>query len=359
MAVGPDDGNAPCRESPLAALESEITPTDRFFVRSHFPVPAVDAVRWRVVVDGEVRQRLSLTLGQLKRMPHHDVVATVECAGNSRSSMSPRAEGVLWGHGAVGTARWRGVPLAFILERAGLNPGVHEVVLRGADRGKEPGANGVIDYEMSVPIEKATDPDTLVVDSMNGRPLELRHGFPLRVVVPGWYGMASVKWLTRVTAVASPFKGYFRGRAYTYIHEGEAFEGPRAPATTARVKALITWPGERHVLSQGRHRVRGVAWSGDAAIARVEVSGSPNSDDRLSWRPARLRPSLSPYAWRHWEVELDLLRPGFYTLRARATDARGRRQPMRADWNYRGIGNNSVHCVPVEVRRTRPKDAEA
>lgn len=348
-----DDGEAACVEALLTSLESPITPTDQYFVRSHFPVPEVDAASWRLMVDGDVETPLSLSLADLSKFAEREIVVTTECAGNSRASMTPRAEGVLWGHGAVGTARWSGVPLTEILQRAHPRNSVCEVVLTGADRGTEAGADGQLSFEMSIPIEKALHRETLLARSMNGRALEPRHGYPLRVVVPGWYGMASVKWLTRIQAVSTPFEGFFRRRAYAYIPEGAPSRASIVPAQESRIKSLITGPSEHDVLAPGRHTVRGVAWCGDAAVRSVEVSCSSPSDAGANWLQARLAPATSPYAWIRWEAEVELPTEGFVTVRARATDDRGRAQPSVADWNYRGLGNNAIHCVPIEVRDRR------
>lgn len=345
-----DDGNAACVEAPLSAFDTDITPTRQFFVRSHFPVPNIDPDRWRLTIGGEVETGLSLSLDDLRRLPQREIVVTMECAGNSRSSMTPRADGVLWGNGAVGTARWSGVPLAEVLRWARPRAGACEIVLSGADHGSEPGTEEELNFEMSIPTAKAAHPDTILAVSMNGQPLEPRHGYPLRAIVPGWYGMASVKWLTRISAVSTPFTGFFRGRAYTFIREGAPTQSEIIPAQEARVKSLITWPHEHAVLPPGRHTIRGVAWCGDSSIETVEVSGVSSRDGPEAWRPARVRPAVSGYSWVRWEAEVELPIEGFSLLRVRATDARGRTQPPTAEWNYRGLGNNSIHCVPIEVR---------
>ncbi len=350
--------DARCVEASLSSLTEEITPTNRFFLRSHFAVPSLTRDEWRLVIDGEVEHPTSLTYDDLQAIPHRDLVATLECAGNSRSTVRPKPEGVLWGHGAVSTGRWCGVPLWVVLERAGLRPTAREILLEGADRGHEPGHEGELSYAMSIELEKALHPDTLLVDRMNGEPLSPNHGFPARAIVPGYYGMASVKWLTRIEVLDHPFRGFFRDRAYVYIREGQRAEEPRPPATAVRVKSLITWPREGQVLSSGPHLIRGVAWSGHAAIERVEVSVSPTTGSGEVWRSARLVPGSTRHSWTHWDLLCDVPNPGFYVIRARATDEIGNCQPVLAEWNFRGLGNNSVHCVPVEVRTAGPPDSE-
>jgi DMSO/TMAO reductase YedYZ molybdopterin-dependent catalytic subunit len=358
LEVRAPTADARCVESSLSSLGDEITPIDRFFIRSHFSVPQLTREDWRLSIEGEVDHPTVLTFADLESLPHRDLVATMECAGNSRSTVRPKPEGVLWGHGAVSTGRWRGVPLAALLERAGLRATAQEVVLQGADRGGEPGVEGELRYEMSIDVAKALHSDTLVVDRMNGEPLPPPHGFPARALAPGYYGMASVKWLVRVRAVARPFHGYFRDRAYSYIREGQHASEPRAPARVVRVKSLVTWPREGQIVASGPHVVRGVAWSGTAPIARVDVNVSPRTTGGEVWRAARLLPVSSRHAWTHWEFLCEIADPGFYVVRARATDEDGNSQPAEAEWNFRGLGNNSIHCVPVEVRAGGPPDAE-
>lgn len=349
--------DARCLEASLSSLEDEITPTNRFFIRSHFAVPKIDPESWRLVIDGEVERPITLTLADLRELPHRELTSVLECAGNGRIAVRPKAEGVLWGHGAVSNARWRGVPLRSVLETVRVKSTAIEAVLEGADRGHEPGVAEELRYAMSIFVGKALDGETLLVDEMNGEPLSASHGFPVRAIVPGWYGMASVKWLTRINFTAKPFQGYFRSRAYAYIREGDSSESPKPPVTSVRVKSLVTWPKEGQVLAPGPHRLRGVAWSGDAAILRVDVSMSPETGAGGVWRPARLLPGASRYSWSHWELLCDLPHPGFYVVRARATDELGNTQPVQAEWNFRGVGTNSIHCVPVEVHPSGPPDS--
>ncbi|HEV2317711.1 MAG TPA: sulfite oxidase [Thermoplasmata archaeon] len=338
-------------ESPLSSLETPITPTSQFFIRSHFATPSIDLENWRLSVDGHVEHPLHLTRAQLLAMEHRRVPALLECAGNSRALVRPRAEGVLWRNGAVGTAEWGGVPLAHVLELAGARAGAVEVVFEGLDRGHEPGVDGELGFAMSITMAKARDPDTLLADEMNGRPLGASHGFPLRSVVPDWYGMASVKWLSHIRVVDRPFTGFYRSRAYAFIPEGDPAETPKTPVTVVRVKSIVTWPREGQQLPVGTHRIRGAAWSGAGRILRVEVStgGDHGATDPRSWHLASLSADAGPHSWVHWEFEWTVERPGFYVIRARASDASGNIQPVLSEWNFRGVASNSLHEVPVEV----------
>jgi DMSO/TMAO reductase YedYZ molybdopterin-dependent catalytic subunit len=342
-----------CAETPLTDLDTWITPNDRFFVRSHFGVPKLDIDSWRLVVDGEVDHPLTLTFADLRKAPERTVVTTMECAGNSRSSVYPPAEGLRWRHGALGTARWTGVSLWEVLSRAEIRPGAIEAVFEGADRGREAGVPEELSYAMSVPVVKAEHPDTLLAFEMNGERLTPSHGYPVRAIVPGWYGMASVKWVTRISLIDHSFRGYYRTKPYTFIHEGDDPNVVRKPVTSLQVKSVITWPSEGATIPPGRLVVRGVAWSGEAAIARVELAvGLPDdAGGSASWRNATILGPVEPHAWVRWEISIDLDRPGYFVLRTRATDERGDTQPMRADWNFRGVANNSIHAVPLIVRR--------
>lgn len=352
LQVRPPTPDALCIETPLSALDTPVTPTGRFFVRNHFAVPQIDPENWRLTIEGDVERPLSLTYAELRAFPHRELTALIECAGNSRSSVRPHPEGVLWRNGAVGTARWSGVPLSALLERARVRPEAIEVLFEGLDHGTEPGVEGELNFAMSVSLPKAQDPDTLIADEMNGEPLTPRHGFPVRAIVPGWYGMASVKWLSRVVVLRHPFRGYFRARAYAFIPEGESAEASHRPVTTVRVKSLITWPKEGLILDPGLHPIHGVAWSGAARITRVEVSvgGLSESLEEETWQAATLTEEASPLTWTHWECPVRIERPGFYVVRVRATDEHGNVQPQTAKWNFRGLANNSVHEVPIEVR---------
>lgn len=348
--------DARCVEASLSSLADPVTPTNRFFIRSHFAVPHIDRDTWRLAVHGQVDRPVALTYAEFERLPRHELIVTMECAGNSRSTVRPKPEGVLWGHGALGTGRWRGVRLRDVLERVGVRARAVEVVLGGADRGTEPGQEDEIPYAMSVDLSKAMHEDTLLADEMNGEPLARSHGFPVRAVVPGFYGMASVKWLTEIELVDRPFDGYFRTRAYAYIREGQRTHEPTVPATTIRVKSLITWPREGQAVPAGDHVLRGLAWSGEGAITRVEISVTPLHAGGEVWKVARHDPPSSRYAWSHWELPLHLSEAGFYILRVRAIDERGNAQPVQAEWNFRGLGNNSIHCVPIEVLPVRSRE---
>ncbi|HWY87337.1 MAG TPA: molybdopterin-dependent oxidoreductase, partial [Gemmataceae bacterium] len=207
-------------ETPLDSVRSWVTPTRLFFVRNHFTMPLLEAETWRLAVEGCVKRRQVWTLDEVTDLPERTVFATVECAGNGRSFLTQRAAGVQWGAGAVGHAEWTGVPLKLVLERSGLEADALEVLFEGADVGTEPDHPEPMPFQRSLPLAKALHPDTLLAYRMNGELLQPSHGFPLRLFVPGWYGVASVKWLDRIEAIASPFRGYFQSTKYTVKRPG-------------------------------------------------------------------------------------------------------------------------------------------
>ena len=338
------------KESLITSLDSPITPTERFYVRNHFSVvPQIDAVAWRLKVDGLVRQPLELSFDELMSLPSRESVVTLECAGNSRSYLTPQAEGIGFSHGAVSTARWRGVPLASVLERAGAAKDALEVVFHGADTGEEE-EDGVVystelPYARSLPLATAMRPELLLAYEINGEPLTADHGFPLRLLVPRWYGMASVKWLTRIEVSDKPFDGFFQRRRYVFIDEGIENQPARQPVTTLKVKSVITSPRHGEVIQPGGFVIRGFAWSGEGEMASVDVT----TDGGRNWSEAELLGASDPYSWRAWEFPWTATDPGHFIFMARATDSAGNRQPKSVPWNFRGYANNGIHTLAVEV----------
>ena len=331
-------------ETPPGDLGEDLTPTVRFYRRSHFPIPVLDPAAWRLGVGGMVHRPLSLSLPELIRLPAETLAVTLECAGNGRALQRPPAPGVQWGPGAVGTAEWTGPRLADVLARAGIRPGACEVIFGGADQGAVGGSPRLIRFERSLPVRDALESGALLAYAMNGQPLPVRHGYPLRLVVPGWYAVASVKWLTDIRVVAEPFDGFFQAVHYVYDWD-RGGHGTPEPVREMQVRALITRPCAGQELPAGGVIVRGVAWSGAAPVARVEVSvaGGP-------WHKARLVGAPAAHGWQQWEFLASGLGPGEVTVRARATDLAGRVQPGRPEWNRLGYGTNFIHEVRVLAR---------
>jgi DMSO/TMAO reductase YedYZ molybdopterin-dependent catalytic subunit len=318
-------------------------PNARFYVRNHFQIPVLDTSDFRLAVSGLVERPVSLGLRDLQNMRSHTRVVTLECAGNGRTLFNPAIPGEKWNLGAVSTAEWTGVPLAEILDRVGVASGAREVVFRGADGGMVDGRPEPIRFERSLPLDQARDPDLLVAYAMNGEPLPINHGQPLRLVVPGWYAVASVKWLTEIEVVAEPFKGFYQHDRYWYEWE-RGNQIVREPVTLQRVRSLITEPAPNQELLSGDVTIRGVAWSGAASIARVEVSVGAGS-----WQEARLVGERRRHSWQWWELITRVERAQALTIRVRATDLADRMQPERPEWNRLGYGNNGIHEVAVRV----------
>jgi DMSO/TMAO reductase YedYZ molybdopterin-dependent catalytic subunit len=330
-------------ETPADALAVGVTRPH--FVRSHFDVPPIDPRTHRLRVGGAVARPLELSLAELRATAWHETVVTLECAGNGRTHMAPLPPGEPWLDGAVGTARWGGVPLRLVLERAMLSPAAVEILAIGADRGTPNGDGAPRDMQFarSLPLARALDEDTLLAVEMNGAPLPLHHGAPLRLIVPRWFGVASVKWLERLEALTQPYDGWFQEARYVYSYTDDR---PTEPVRELRCKSMIVSPGDGAQLDRGRTEIRGWAWSGSAEVASVELS----VDSSDNWLAATLDPPLSRNAWRGFRGWWDAQTPGRHTLRARATDAAGNHQP---DWprnNRFGYGNNAIRPVIVDVR---------
>lgn len=329
-------------ESPIATLAEPITPTRLFYVRSNFAVPEIDRDRWSLRVYGEVDLPETLTWEALQALPQETVTLTMECAGNGRQMLSPVPSGTPWNLGAVSTASFTGVPLHHLLDRVRPRAAAREVVFVGADGGEIDGVH-VAAFERSLPIPVAYDPGVMLVWAINGEPLPPHHGYPLRLVVPGWYGMASVKWLVGIRLVAEPFLGPFQSERYVYIREHGVPDG--TPVTRIRVRSLIAAPQSGAELPLGPLVIAGSAWSGHGHIRAVEVS----TDGGANWRGAMLGDPPSPHAATPWRFEWTPPAPGRYELVSRAADDAGNIQPLRQVWNAQGYGNNVVQRVEVEV----------
>jgi DMSO/TMAO reductase YedYZ molybdopterin-dependent catalytic subunit len=332
-----------CETSLAALVGGVVMPNARFYMRNNFGMPEVDGATFRLSIGGLVERAQSFSMRDLQNMRSKTQVVTLECAGNGRAFFERRAEGEQWGFGAVSTAEWTGVPLVEILDRAGVRPDAQEVLFRGADGGTADGRAGTISFERSLRLDDARDGDVLLAYAMNGEPLPVEHGYPLRLVVPRWYAVASVKWVTEIELIDRPFVGHYQGDKYRYEWERDG-RMVSEPVTLQRVRSLITEPTPQTDVRPGELAIRGVAWSGAAPIARVEVS--VNGGD---WQEARLVSERHRYSWQWWELMTRAEKPGELTLRARATDLAGRLQPERAEWNRLGYGNNAIHEVPIRV----------
>jgi DMSO/TMAO reductase YedYZ molybdopterin-dependent catalytic subunit len=331
---------------PLEVLRDDVTPIGLHYLLIHYDIPAVDTAAWRLEVGGAVECPLSLGLDELRALPAHEVIATMECAGNGRARFEPRPLSQPWLQEAVGTGRWRGARLADVLERAGVQGRAVEVLFTGLDRGVEGGEEQT--FQRSLPVDLARGADVLLAYELNGVPLPPQHGYPLRLLVPGWYGMANVKWLARIELVAEPFAGYQQARGYRMR---QTDDDTGVPLERILPRALMVPPGipefmtrERRVPA-GRVEIEGRAWSGHGEVTAVDVS----ADGGRTWAPARLdAASLGRWAWRRWTFAWDAP-AGSHVLACRARDEAGNEQPLDASWNVGGYANNAVQRVAVVV----------
>ncbi len=337
-----------CPGTPLEALRYDITPTGLHYQVVHFEIPSTSGTGWSLRIGGHVQRPVSLSLADLGAWDERTQPVTLECAGNGRALLSPRPVSAAWLGGGVSTASWSGVRLRDVLASAGPRDGAVEVVFSGTDEGIQGGERQV--YARSLPLAVAMGPDVLLAYRMNGEPLPPQHGYPLRLVVPGWYGMASVKWLHRIEVLERPFEGFQNSVAYRYQSDAD---DPGRPVREMRVKSLMWLPStveflsERRVLEAGPTTIVGRAWSGHGPVVKVEVAVDG------VWRSARLDEldgHAATTAWQGWSFAWQA-DPGDHELWCRATDASGDIQPLEPPWNYQGMGNNAVQRLQVEVRR--------
>jgi DMSO/TMAO reductase YedYZ molybdopterin-dependent catalytic subunit len=336
-------------EMPFEKLESFLTPTESFYVRTHFPIPSIDRDAWWLRVEGEVKKPFAIDYEELIALASITVPATLECAGNNRNFLEPKAKGVQWGLGAVGTAEWTGVPLSTLLDRADVKANAREIILEGADGGvlEDPKSPpGKLHFARSIPLEKART-DVLLAYKMNGAELPPQNGFPVRAIVPGWYAVASIKWLQRIIVTDHPFTGYYQTIDYAYWKR-RAEEAELAPVTELQTKAEIAKPAQgKTVPANSSVRVHGAAWTSSGEVTRVELS----TDAGASWNETKLIDKPVPGAWRRWELQWRTpSQPGKQILIARATDSQGRTQPVEHDADRGTYMINHLLAIEVEVR---------
>jgi sulfite oxidase len=334
-------------ETPVALLDSFITPNNLFYVRSHMPVPEVDPAGWVLKIGGEVNSPISLSLDELKKLPAVTVTATLECAGNGRGFFEPALAGIQWEKGAVGTARFTGARMSDVLKKAGAKTSGINVEMHAADRppGKMPA------FVRQVPMAKAMHPDTVIAWDMNGEAIPLPHGLPLRAIIPGWEGAYSVKWLTALNVLAKDSDSFWVASGYRYpnrrIAPGAAVDAKdMEPLKGLAVKSLITTPTHGASMPAGKIMVGGFAWAGDNTITKVDIS----TDNGATWQPARLTGEQARFAWRRFEFAFNAAKPQSYLVLSRATDSAGNMQPAVSQWNPSGYLWNQYDSIRVDVK---------
>ena len=325
-------------ETPLPALLKELTPSELVYVRNHFDVPELEASDWILKVTGSVREPRSISQNDLERLPSKTLRMTLECAGNGRKGMDPTPAGTPWGYGAVSIVEFTGTPVSNVLELAGILDEAVEAVFHGADHG-EVSTGRMEPYVRSLSLEVALSPDTILAWEMNGEPLTADHGFPLRMVVPGWYGMASVKWLEQINLSKDRFGGFFQNVQYVYSEEEGTPEGE--PVRHIRVRSLILEAAQKE---KGNLEIIGIAWTGEGTVSKVEVSW----DGGTKWEKAELDRSSSPYGLQRWRFLWADEEGAEYKFVSRATDSSGNVQPKTDRWNRGGYGNNGQYAHQVK-----------
>ncbi|UCH20265.1 MAG: sulfite oxidase [Deltaproteobacteria bacterium] len=331
-------------ETPTEYLRSWITDNDLFFKRNQgqFMEKPVKLSDWTLSIEGVVNKKISLTFEDIRRRPKVEMANTLECSGNSRSLLKQKASGNPWTIGGVGNAIWGGIWLKELLEEAVLQENARHVSFEGLD---QPLGSAGIKFIRSIPLEKAMS-STLLAYEMNGQPLPLKHGYPLRAIALGWTGANCVKWLHKITVLEQPFEGFFMDKVYRIFQKGEDPKSGQV-VKDINVKSIIVEPAMDEKISAGLVAIRGAAYAGEAGIQRVEVS----VDNGKTWQGAKLIGPQEPHAWRHWEYLWQAKQKGDYKIMARATDTNGRQQPETASWNVLGYGNNGIqeHAITVHV----------
>lgn len=332
------------QESPIHFLSSWLTPAKYFYRRNHFSYPSLTDRHLWLQICGNVPQPRFFHLNDILSMPAKSLILPVECAGNKRAYFDPKVYGEQWEDGAVSQGKWTGVPLSHLLELTGFSNQTKEVVFQGADFGRKPDKEDLIPFKRSLPLEKALQPDTLIAYLYNDKPLDYKHGYPFRLIVPNWYGMASVKWLHKIELINDSFNGPFQTEDYVYYphkhNDHESF-----PVTTLQVNSTIQQPLPFSILNTGVHEIKGIAWTGKGEITGVEIS----LDNGDTWRKAVLERLNEPYAWTKWSFLWNAEKKGEYSIYVRAKDSQGRIQPMNAFWNRKGYGYNAVSKVNVKI----------
>jgi DMSO/TMAO reductase YedYZ molybdopterin-dependent catalytic subunit len=330
------------QETPIKFLTNEFIPINYFFRRNHFQYPNLFAQNFILPITGEVNKPLVFHLNHLFDFPSTSFTGLLECSGNNRSKFEPKVFGEQWEDGAISQGKWRGVPLRDLLSITGITTNAKEVLFEGYDFGNREEINKNIPFERSLPIEKALHQDTIIAYEYNGKPLSIKHGYPFRLIVPGWYGMASVKWLKKITVIDYHFKGPFQADDYVYYPK----DTDPFPVTTINVNSIIKKPLDYSILNSGIHIIEGIAWTGEGEITNVEVSV-----DGHTWFDTTLsKNSEGKYGWSKWRYHWEATRKGEYTIFCRATDTNGNIQPVDPVWNKKGYGYNAISKIRVKVK---------
>lgn len=331
--------------TPIHFLNEWITPEQFFFLRNHYPYPPITPESFTLAFGGLVENPGFFHYQQILQMPSKTIVLPLECSGNKRKEFDPPTYGTQWDDGAISQGVWTGVPLNQLLKMVGVKNSAYDVVFEGHDYGKIVGLEGEHPFARSIPIKVAFHPDTIIAYALNGKPITYKHGYPLRLIVPKWYAMASVKWLKKITVLNKPFEGPYQELDYHYFPYDDSDED-KVPVTLMKVNSIIQQPLPQSTLDTGRHLIFGIAWTGKGIISKVEIS----FDNGQNWEKTKLRQDPNqPYSWTFWSYTWDIYIKGKYTIMVRSTDSSGREQPVKVEWNRLGYGYNGVSIINLQI----------
>jgi DMSO/TMAO reductase YedYZ molybdopterin-dependent catalytic subunit len=332
------------QETPINFLAEDLIGDKLFYRRNHFSYPNFVSSFYFLQIDGLVQVQRVFSLQEIIGLPQKMLKVVLECAGNKRELFDPKVFGEQWGKGAISQGIWKGVSLRTLLQYTGLLENAKEVVVEGYDFGERTDTNQLYHFSRSIPLEKALHPDTIIAYEYNEKPISFKHGFPLRLIVPGWFAMANVKWIKKITVISQEFNGPFQAVDYVYYPNKENDSG-KFPVTMVNVNSTIQKPLNRQILNTGNHTIKGIAWTGKGRVTKVEIS----LDGGLTWDSAKISLSADNYAWVRWIYNWDAGTKGEHTIISKATDSEGRVQPKEPRWNRKGYGYNAVDRVKVKV----------
>lgn len=333
------------KESPIQFIESNRIEKKLFYRRNHFPYPQITSRNYWLSINGLVKTPKLFSLHDLTNMPSKDFSVILECSGNKRNFFEPKVFGEQWEKGAINQGVWKGVPLRIILESAGIKAEAKEVVVEGYDFGKQPHFDKIYSFARSLPLDKAFHPDTLIAYEYNHQPIPFRHGYPLRLIVPQWYAMASVKWVKGINIIGSEYTGHFQTVDYVY-YPNQDNDHNAFPVKEINVNSTIQKPLDMEILSVGKHIIKGIAWTGKGIISKVEIS----TDNGETWEDTAInRYFMNGYGWSSWTYVWNIPQKGEYTLITKATDSYHRTQPVAPFWNRKGYGYNAIDKIKVKI----------
>ncbi|WP_129703413.1 sulfite oxidase [Priestia megaterium] len=332
------------KETPIQFLKDDNVSHKLFYRRNHFSYPNFLTSFYYLPIEGFVYSSKTFSMQEILTFPPKTLKVVLECAGDKRDLFNPKVFGEQWGKGAISQGIWKGIPLRTLLQFTGLHADAKEIVVEGYDIGERTDSNEIVHFSRSLPLEKALDPNTIIAYEYNGYPIPFKHGYPLRLIVPGWYAMASVKWIKRIKVIDKQFKGPFQSVDYVYYpHEDNDNES--FPVTTINVNSTIQKPLDMQTLNTGIHEIKGIAWTGVGKITKIDIS----LDNGATWNACQFTSSTENHAWTHWSYIWEIKEQGEYTILIKATDSEGNVQPEKPMWNRKGYGYNAIECIKVKI----------